>query len=534
MLSRILIASVFLLATQQVVAHEFPADFVWGAATAAYQIEGAWNVTGKGMSWNDWYNNIYKQLPLNQTGNVAIDFYHRFREDIALMKKMQLKNFRMSIAWPRVLPKGTVDQPSQEGIDFYNSVFDALHEAGIEPWVTLYHSDFPQALVTFDNASAWLNPNISNLFADYADFCFRTFGSKVKNWITLNEPAIAAWFGYGLGGGVPTRCSPKYNPECETLGKGGNSSTEPYLAAHNMILSHAKAVRTYREKYKQTQGGQIGWTLNIAHALPWNASEPDDIKAADTYLHFQLGWFANPIIYGDYPAIMREYITGSRLPTFTPEEQELVKGAYDYFGINHYTTVYVHHTGIVGDDYSNDARSWSSSKDINGDPIGPVAEVDWLYMYPPGIRGLFNWIKDNYNNPPIVVLENGFCIKGESQMPIAQAILDVQKVEYINDYIDNVVAAVTIDGVNAKGYFAWSFIDNFEWGSYVPRFGMVYVDYENDLTRYPKASSFFYSQKTSKIRAWARGEGEYPTYPKVLFELEELPDYSMIINNDLA
>ena len=527
MFSRILVVTFLLLATQQVLGAPFPANFTWGASTAAYQIEGAWNISDKGKSWWDWYNNDVMNFPLNRSGNVADDFYHRFNDDIALMKKIGLKNFRMSIAWPRVLPNATVNQPSQTGIDFYNAVFDALNAAGIEPWVTLYHCDMPQALITTDNTSGWLNPNISNLFADYADFCFRTFGSKVKNWITINEPLIAAWYGYGLGSGVPLRCSPKYNnTQCQSVGGGGDSGTEPYLAAHNMILSHAKAVRTYWEKYKQTQGGQIGWTLNINFALPWNASDANDIAATETYLQFQHGWFANPLLTGDYPAIMREYITGNRLPTFTPQEQELVKGAYDYFAINHYTSVYVKHTGVVGDDFGSDARSITLTTDINGDPIGPVGEADWLYVYPPGIRGIMNWIKDHYNNPPIYVLENGFCVKGESQLPVAQAILDVQKVEYLNDYIDNVVAAVVEDDVNVAGYFVWSFIDNYEWGSYIPRFGMIYVDYDT-LERTPKASSYFYSQKTSKISAWAKGECEYPTYPKVLFELPLLSDNAL-------
>ena len=513
MSKQILVVALFLLASQQVFGAGFPNNFIWGASTAAYQIEGAWNDTDKGQSWWDWYSNDVMNFTQNLSGNVATDFFHRFREDIGIMQSLGLKNFRMSIAWPRVLPNATVNQPSQNGINFYNIVFDALHEAGIEPWVTLYHCDMPQVLITKDNSSGWLNANISNLFNDYADFCFRTFGSKVKNWITINEPLIAAWFGYGLGSGVPLRCtSSKYNnTQCDTVGGGGDSGREPYLAAHNMILSHAKAVRTYWAKYKPTNGGQIGWTLNVNFALPWNASDPLDVAAVETYLVFNHGWFADPIFTGDYPNVMKEYITNNRLPTFTPEEQQIIKGATDYYAINHYTSSYIQHTGIVGDDFGNDARCVANTSDVNGVPIGPVGEADWLYVYAPGIRGIMNWISNRYNKPAIMVLENGFCVKNESYTTVPKAIVDYQRIQYLNDYIDNVVNAVTVDGVNVTGYFVWSFIDNFEWGSYIPRFGMVYVDYNNNLTRYPKASAYFYSQKTSNIQSWARGQSQYPT-----------------------
>jgi len=201
---------------------------------------------------------------------------------------------------------------NQDGIDFYNKVFDALNNAGIEPWVTIYHGDFPQILNYPNATGSWLNPKIVDIFNDFADFCFKTFGEKVKNWITLNEPEITAWYGYGPGWALPLRCSPNYSARCEETGGGGNSSTEPYIAAKNLILAHAKAVDTYRKKYKEAQGGQIGWTLNINYALPWNTSEPNDITAVDIYLQFAVGWYLAPVVYGESRRHQRIFILRRR------------------------------------------------------------------------------------------------------------------------------------------------------------------------------------------------------------------------------
>jgi len=507
-----ILVSLLIVGSQVVLAGgKFPANFSWGASTAAYQIEGAWNEGGRGLDWNSWLS-LHDKTPINETGFIADDFYHRFQEDVDLMKKVGLKNFRMSISWTRVLPNGTLDYINQEGVDFYHKVFDALNAAGISPWVTLYHNDLPQALNYPNATGSWLNPNIPDIFNDFAEFCFKNFGDKVKNWITLNEPEITSWYGYGGGWALPIRCTPKYSQRCVDIGGGGNSDTEPYIVTKNLILSHAKAAQTYRNKYKASQGGQIGWTLNINYALPWNASEPNDVAAVDIYLQFAIGWYLGPTIYGEYPKIMQEYVSDGRLTPFTESEVELIKGSSDFVGINHYTTFYVQYTGEVGFDYGTDSRLVTNTSDVNGNPIGPVGESDWLYAYPQGIRGITNWISKNYGNPPIVVLENGFDVKGESSLPKLEALADTKRVSYINSYIDNLVAAVVEDGVNMIGYFVWSWMDNFEWGSYIPRFGLIYVDYDNNLTRTPKASAYFYIEKTKKITEWAQGEGEYPHF----------------------
>jgi beta-glucosidase len=495
--------------------YAFPSNFSWGASTSAYQIEGAWNVSGKGLNWNDWYYNYIVNVSDSLDGNVADDFYNRFSEDIKMMKQLGFKNFRMSIAWSRILPNGTIDNVNQEGVDFYNQVFSQLVAAGINPWVTLYHSDFPQALSWPNATGSWLNPKIMDIFNDYADFCFSHFGDRVKHWITLNEPAISAWFGYGLGWGLPYRCTPNVTANCEALGGGGNSSTEPYIAAKNLMLSHALAVQTYRNKYQPTQKGMIGWNLNIAYVIPWNTSEPNDVAAVNTYLHFNLGWFANPMVYGDYPEIMKEYVTGDRLVPFTPAESALIQGSYDFFGFDYYTSNYVQYTGIVGNDYGSDSRVVTNTSSIDGTPIGPQAESNWLFAYPAGMRGILNWIKKTYNNPPVAILEDGWDVPGESNMTVHQAIQDIQRIQIISANIDNMVAAITEDGCNVIAYFVWALIDNFEWGSYIPRFGLVYVDYNDNLRRIPKTSAYWYIKKTHNISEWARtGNESYYSLPK--------------------
>lgn len=255
-----------------------PSDFHWGVATAAYQIEGGWNEGGKGPSNWDTFCQIPGMIKNGESGKVADDFYHRYLEDVQMMKQMGVKNFRMSISWPRVLPVGTKDFPNWQGVQFYHDLIDALLDAAIEPWVTLYHWDLPQALDGKTNQDGWLNPNIPQLFNDYAEFCFQNFGSKVKHWITINEPQSIAWLGYGAGVNSPGRCSPYVMERCEEIGGGGDTPTEPYIVSRNIILAHALAYRTYHEKYA-VEGGEVGLDINSDFFEPWDPTNPDDIEA---------------------------------------------------------------------------------------------------------------------------------------------------------------------------------------------------------------------------------------------------------------
>ncbi|CAG9333783.1 unnamed protein product [Blepharisma stoltei] len=470
-----------------------PSDFAWGAATAAFQVEGAWNVSGRGPCIWDFFQDFPNRIYNNETAHVADDFYDRYPSDIKILQQLGIKNFRLSFSWTRLLPNGLVSNVNQAGVQFYNNLIDALLLAGIQPYVTLYHWDLPQAFNNLTAQSTWLDPDIVNKFNAYADFCFKTFGNKVKYWLTLNEIESIAWGGYGVGSAAPGRCSPSFGDWCQQVGGGGNSSTEPYLVAHNALLAHAAAVQTYRKNYQKTQKGKIGMTINSGFNLPWDSSDEDDYKAVQYSIAFQYGWFADPQVFGRYPTEMSELITGNRLPTFTPEQSALLKGSYDFLGLNYYASGYVHWTGIPGDNYQNDGRYTGSPYNKTGHLIGPFAESTWLNVYPPGLRMLLNWIKARYNDPDIYIFENGVSVPGENDMPEAQALNDTFRMNYIYNHVLNMVDAVVNDKVRVKGYFLWSLLDNFEWTQgFSIRFGITYVNYNQNLTRAIKNSAYLY------------------------------------------
>ena len=457
-------------------------------------MEGAWNVSGRGVSIWDYFTTFSGRIYNNENAQVADDFYHRYPEDIKIMQKLGIKNFRLSISWTRVLPTGEVNNVNIEGVQFYNALFDALLAADIEPFVTLYHWDLPQAFNNFTAESTWLNPDIANKFNDYADFCFKTFGNKIKYWITMNEIQSFALVGYGYGLHAPGRCSPAWGSWCAEIGGGGNSSTEPYIAAHNALLAHALAVETYRSKYQQSQHGKIGMAISTSFSLPSNTSNVNDIRAVDISHAFQYGWFADPLVFGRYPQEMTNLITGNRLPQFNESMSHLIKGSYDFLGLNYYSTNYVQWTGIPGDSYLTDGRISGSPYNASGNLIGPFADSWWLNVYPPGMRGILKWIKNRYEDPDIYILENGVSCPGENQLSETQALHDRFRMNYIYDHINEIVNAYQYDKVKVKGYFLWSLLDNFEWmDGYNVRFGFTYIDYANNLTRTIKDSGYMYS-----------------------------------------
>ena len=475
-------------------ARVLPENFAWGTATAAYQVEGAWNISGKGLSIWDYFTTFPGRINNNDNGNVADDFYHRYPEDIQILKQLGIKNFRMSISWTRVLPTGEASNPNPAGVQFYNDLFTALLKAGIEPWVTLYHWDLPQAFNNFTAESTWLNPDVANKFNDYADFCFKTFGDKVKYWLTMNEIHIFSLVGYGFGFHAPGRCSPEVGSWCKEVGGGGNSSTEPYIVAHNALIAHGLAVRTYRTKYQKAQKGKIGMTISSSYSLPSNTSEPNDYKAANIAVAFQYGWFADPQAFGKYPDEMTSLITGNRLPKFNSTTSDLLKGSFDFLGLNYYYSNYAQWTGVPGNNFGNDGRLNTSPYNATGHLIGPFAASSWLNVYPPGLRGMLQWIKKRYNNPEVYIFENGVSCPDESQIPESQALNDNFRMNYIYDHVAQMVDSHALDDVNVKGYFLWSLLDNFEWSDgYNIRFGITYVNYDQNLTRTVKDSGYLYS-----------------------------------------
>ena len=449
----------------------FPYQFVWGSATSSYQIEGGWNADGKGPSIWDVFCMIPGKVEGNDNGNVACDHYHRFREDVALMQSLGLKAYRFSISWPRILPAGR-GAVNQAGIDFYNHLIDALLEAGIEPWITLYHWDLPAAL-EFE-MDGWLGDDISDVFAAYADVCFRHFGDRVKNWITINEAWVVAILGYGHGVFAP----------------GKKSSDLPYLAGHNLIKAHAKAVDVYRKQYQPVQGGKIGITNNCDWREPLTDS-PADRAAAERALEFFLAWFADPVYKGDYPASMKERL-GKRLPAFTAEEQQLIKGSSDFFGLNHYTTMYAADATQGSDGgsvYGNGGLSEDQDVNLSVSPDWEMTDMQWAIV-PWGCRKLLEWIAARYDNPPIYITENGCAF---DQTPIGGQVDDQGRIAFFEGYLAAIHEAIG-NGVDMKGYFIWSLLDNFEWASgYSKKFGIAHVE-EGSLNRIPKASALWYRE----------------------------------------
>uniref|UniRef100_A0A0D9X2C9 Uncharacterized protein n=1 Tax=Leersia perrieri TaxID=77586 RepID=A0A0D9X2C9_9ORYZ len=438
----------------------FSEKFVFGTAASAYQVEGMAKQGGRGPSIWDAFIEKPGTIPNNATADVTVDEYHRYQEDVNIMKNMGFDAYRFSISWSRIFPNGT-GKVNQEGVDYYNRLIDYMVKKGITPYANLYHYDLPLAL--HEQYLGWLSPTIVDAFADYAEFCFQTFGDRVKNWFTFNEPRCVAALGYDNGLHAPGRCS-----GCDA---GGNSTTEPYLAAHHLILSHAAAVKRYREKYQLYQKGRIGILLDFL-------------------------WFLDPIIYGRYPYSMLE-IVKDRMPTFSDEESRMVKGSIDYVGINHYTSFYMKDPGawnLTPVSYQDD---WHVGfvYERNGVPIGARANSYWLYIVPWGISKAVTYVQETYGNPRMILSENGMDQPGN--VSITQGVHDTVRIRYYRDYITELKKAID-GGAKVIGYFAWSLLDNFEWRlGYTSRFGIVYVDFKT-LKRYPKDSALWFKNMLSR------------------------------------
>ena len=449
---------------------KFPKDFLWGAATSAYQIEGAHNIAGKGKSIWDEFCERPGAIADGSNGNVACDHYFRIEEDVALMKAMGLRAYRFSIAWTRLMPTGKKDTINKEGIAFYNRLFDCLLANGIEPWITLYHWDLPLELELTEKG--WAGDKIVERFVDYADLCFGEFGDRVKNWITINEPWVVAVLGYGNGEFAP----------------GISSQVKPYQVAHNLLLAHARAVEVYRNRYGPTQQGRIGITNNCDWREPLTSSAADR-DAAQRALEFFLGWFADPVYFGEYPKVMHERVQ-DRLPLFTDEQKERLKGSSDFFGLNHYTTLYASEcngvTPALGA-HGNGGLIEDQGVALTPDKAWATTDMQWAVV-PWGCNKLLHWIKERYDNPEIYITENGCAYK---ETPQGQVLDDSRRVEYFKGYLSESSKAIA-RGVNMRGYFAWSLLDNFEWTrGYEQRFGLHSVDFKTGK-RTPKQSAYWF------------------------------------------
>ncbi|RDX61706.1 hypothetical protein CR513_60042, partial [Mucuna pruriens] len=432
------------------------------------------------------------------------------------MKEMNLDAYRFSISWSRILPKGKLcGGINQEGIEYYNKLIDELLAKGLQPFVTLFHWDVPQALE--DEYGGFLNHQIINDFQDYAELCFKKFGDRVKHWITLNEPLEFISGGYATGTTAPGRCS-----ECAC----GDSGIEPYLVSHNLLLAHAKAVHVYREHYQfirlqyccqglrilviyitchskystqASQKGVIGITLDSRWFLPYSNCNCLDQEAVQRALDFE---FMGPLTSGNYPQSMRSLV-GSRLPHFSDQEAKLMSGSFDFLGLNYYTTKYAANKIkplCSKPDLLTDSRVEFKIGHRNGTPIGPVAGSPWLYVYPKGIKDLLLYIKREYKNPLIYITENGVDEINDPTLSLEESLIDTWRIDYHYRHLFYVHSAIR-EGVNIKGYFAWSLLDDFEWSSgYTVRFGLHFVDYNNNLKRHQKLSAKWFKEFLRKHR----------------------------------
>jgi len=463
----------------------FPEGFLWGSATAAYQIEGGAAEGGRTPCIWDTFSATPGKVLNGDTGAVACDHYNRWREDVRLMKEMGLPAYRLSISWSRVLPAGR-GEPNPEGIKFYSDLIDELLANGIKPLVTIYHWDLPQCLE--DEYGGWLGRKVVDDFEHFANTCFKAFGDRVTSWITFNEPWCSTVLGYANGEMAPGR---KEKPE-----------TEPYLAAHHIILAHARAVRSYRTTFQKEQKGVIGITLNMDWREPLTTKD-EDRAAAQRALDWQLGWFADPIWKGDYPESMRKRC-GDRLPTFTEEEKQMIKGTSEFFGLNHYATAYV----SAPEGQAKTVSMWGNVQEggyfddqevaLTDDPRWLRTDMDWGVV-PWGLRRMCEYIQTTYQpEGGILVTENGCAVLEDD---VAAARQDTFRVEFLQGYMAQMHGAIQ-SGADVRGYFAWSLMDNFEWAlGYGKRFGIVRVDYKT-LERTVKASGHMFSEvaRTNTLR----------------------------------
>jgi len=434
---------------------EFPPAFLWGSATSAYQIEGSPLADGAGPSIWHRFCHTPGLVRDGDTGDVACDHYRRYRDDVALMRSLGMNAYRFSIAWSRILPqgRGTVNRA---GLDFYERLVDALLQNGIEPMATLYHWDLPAAL---DDRGGWLNPDIAGWFAEYAAIVFRKLDGRVKLWATLNEPWVATDGGYLNG----------------ELAPGHRSRFEAPLATHHLLRAHGAAVSAYRAEGKH----RIGIVVNLEpkYAASEDAADRAATRRAEAYMNRQ---YLEPIVHGRYPDELAE-IFGDAWPTWPAEDFNSIRQPIDFIGVNYYTR------NVVRDD----PNAWL----LRAAPVrqrqGTYSETGWE-VFPQGLTDILVWVKERYGNPPIYVTENGAAFF-DPPVAAGERVADPLRVDYLRRHIAAVHAARAA-GVDVRGYFAWSLLDNFEWShGYSKRFGIVHVNFENQK-RTPKDSARFYAK----------------------------------------
>ncbi|RIL05889.1 MAG: beta-glucosidase [Proteobacteria bacterium] len=425
---------------------QFPDGFFWGAATASYQIEGAWQADGKGESIWDRFSHTPGKVKLGHTGDVACDSYHRFPEDIALLKEMGLTSYRFSIAWPRIQPTGR-GAANRAGLDYYGRLVDALLAAGIRPFPTLYHWDLPQAL---EDDGGWPHRDLAGRFADYAEIVVRALGDRVKGWMIFNEPNIFTTMGYLLGIHAPGRRDP-----------------EAFLrATHVVNLAHGDAFRAMRAARGDLS---IGTAFNMSAVEPASDSVAD-ADAAERWHRFMNEWFLRPSLRGEYPEAHPKGLPESAMGIEAGDFARM-RAPLDFVGINLYTRAIVKALPGDGGPLSLGVLPVGG---VGGD-AGPKTDFGWE-VWPDALHQILVRISKDYDRPPIEITENG-CSYADA--PDARGVVDdTRRIAFYRGYLEAVHRAIA-DGADVRGYHAWSLLDNFEWAEgYEQRFGIVWVDFE--------------------------------------------------------
>jgi len=442
--------------------HQFPAGFRWGVATAAYQIEGAAQQDGRGPSIWDTFARTPGRVHAGHTGDVACDHYHRYREDVALMRDLGVGTYRFSVAWPRIRPDGA-GPVNPRGIDFYERLVDALLEAGIAPMLTLYHWDLPQAL---EDLGGWANRDTAYHFAEYASAVFGRLGDRVPTWTTLNEPWCSAFLGYASGDHAP----------------GDRDPARAFQAAHHLLLGHGLAARELR-----TLGAQeISLTTILSHVMPRDPQDRHDVAAAKLVdgLHNRL--FLDPLLRGRYPSDMLEHMARfTSLDHIAPGDEEIIGAPIDFLGVNYYQPTLV--GAQVG---APSAAQFPGTEGIAFLPQNvPTTGMGWP-IDADGLRKTLLRVGEDYPGNPIIITENGASFTDRVE---TGKVNDLERISYIADHLAAVHEALGA-GVDMRGYVAWSLMDNFEWAyGYDKRFGLVHVDYSTQQ-RLLKESALWFRQ----------------------------------------
>lgn len=434
---------------------DFGSDFLWGVATAAYQIEGAWNEDGKGPSIWDTYTHKKGKIKTGENGDVACDFYHRYAEDIANIRTMNFDVNRFSIAWSRILPEGK-GKINQKGIDFYHKVIDECLNQGVQPWITLYHWDLPQAL---QDKGGWANRDILGWFEAYADICTRAYGDKVKNWMVLNEPLAYTALGYFLGMHAP-----------------GLRSLGDFMASvHHTSMCQANGGRIIRAN---VANANVGTTFSCSDVNPWNDS-PKHVKAATRWDAFINRLYIEPAMGLGYPVDRLPFL--SRLEKHIKGDDEAkLAFDFDFIGVQNYTRAVVKKS-LVPFIWAQDVTA--PKRNV------PMTEMDWE-VYPEGIHNVLKLFASYKGVKKIYVTENGAAFPDEVQNG---SVHDAKRVQFFKDYLAQVLKAQK-EGVPVKGYFVWTLMDNFEWQEGTrPRFGLVYNDFQTQK-RIIKDSGLWFKQ----------------------------------------